>query len=148
METHSIRKDSFLIAQAYCVASSELLPNGQYKMLADRFEGHRFNSPNDVVIGPDRAIYFTDPTLDLPSGQKQEIPFKGCTALAKMARVELLIRDMSQPNGLAFSPDGKRLYVDDSEQKNIRVFDFQRMPASQTAAYLRKKRARAAYRMA
>lgn len=101
-----------------------IAPNGQYKMLADRFEGHRFNSPNDVVIGPDRAIYFTDPTLDLPSGQKQEIPYQGVYRLGKDGTVQLLIRDMSQPNGLAFSPDGKRLYVDDSEQKNIRVFDF------------------------
>lgn len=101
-----------------------ITPNGQYTTLADRFEGHRFNSPNDVVIGPDHAIYFTDPTLDLPPGEKQEIPFKGVYRLGDDGRVQLLIRDMSQPNGLAFSPDGRRLYVDDSEQKNIRVFDF------------------------
>jgi gluconolactonase len=99
-------------------------PDGQYKTLADRYEGKRFNSPNDVVIGPDHAIYFTDPTLDLPKGAKQEIPFQGVYRLEKNGAVQLLIRDMSQPNGLAFSPDGKRLYVDDSEQKNIRVFDF------------------------
>ncbi len=99
-------------------------PDGKYKTLADRYEGKRFNSPNDVVIGPDHAIYFTDPTLDLPKGETQEIPFQGVYRLNKNGAVELLIRDMSQPNGLAFSPDGKRLYVDDSEQKNIRVFDF------------------------
>jgi gluconolactonase len=99
-------------------------PNGQYKTLAERFQGKRFNSPNDVVLGPDGALYFTDPTLDLPAGQKQEIPFQGVYRLGEKANVRLLIKDMSQPNGLAFSPDGKRLYVDDSEQKNIRVFDF------------------------
>jgi gluconolactonase len=99
-------------------------PNGEYKALADRFEGKRFNSPNDVVIGPDGALYFTDPTLDLPAGQKQEIPFQGVYRLGENGEVQLLIKDMSQPNGLAFSPDGKKLYVDDSEQKNIRVFDF------------------------
>jgi gluconolactonase len=99
-------------------------PDGQYTTLADRFEGHRFNSPNDVVIGPDGAIYFTDPTLDLPKGEKQETPFQGVYRLGDDGDVKLLIRDMSQPNGIAFSPDGKRLYVDDSEQKNIRVFDF------------------------
>jgi gluconolactonase len=99
-------------------------PNGEYKTLADRFEGKRFNSPNDVVIGPDGALYFTDPTLDLPAGQKQEIPFQGVYRLGENGEVRLLIKDMSQPNGLAFSPDGKKLYVDDSEQKNIRVWDF------------------------
>jgi gluconolactonase len=101
-----------------------ITPNGQYTTLADRFEGHRFNSPNDLVIGPDHAIYFTDPTLDLPPREKQEIPFKGVYRLGDDGGVQLLIRDTSQPNGLAFSPDGRRLYVDDSEQKNIRVFDF------------------------
>jgi gluconolactonase len=99
-------------------------PNGQYKTLAERFEGKRFNSPNDVVVGPDGALYFTDPTLDLVAGQKQEIPFQGVYRLGDNGDVRLLIKDMSQPNGLAFSPDGKKLYVDDSEQKNIRVFDF------------------------
>jgi gluconolactonase len=98
--------------------------NGQYKTLADHFEGKRFNSPNDVVVGPDGALYFTDPTLDLVVGQKQEIPFQGVYRAAENGEVTLLIKDMLQPNGLAFSPDGRRLYVDDSEQKNIRVFDF------------------------
>ncbi|MDQ2773906.1 MAG: SMP-30/gluconolactonase/LRE family protein [Acidobacteriota bacterium] len=97
---------------------------GQYTILADRFEGHRFNSPNDVVAGPDGAIYFTDPTLDLPKGEKQELPFQGVYRLDTNGAVRLLIKDMAQPNGLAFSPDGRHLYVDDSERKDIRVFDF------------------------
>lgn len=99
-------------------------PDGQYKTLAERFEGKRFNGPNDVVVGPDGALYFTDPTLDLPGGQQQEIPFQGVYRLGENGDVRLLIKNMSQPNGLAFSPDGKKLYVDDSEQKNIRVFSF------------------------
>ncbi len=98
--------------------------DGKHKVLADRYEGKRFNSPNDVVMGPDHAIYFTDPTLDLVKGEKQEIPFQGVYRLDGKGAVRLLVKDMAQPNGLAFSPDGKRLYVDDSEQKNIRVFDF------------------------
>jgi len=97
---------------------------GKYQILADRFESKRFNSPNDVVVGPDGAIYFTDPTLDLPEGQKQEIPFQGVYRLDAAGRVTLLTKELSQPNGLAFSPDGKHLYVDDSERRNIRVFDF------------------------
>jgi gluconolactonase len=100
-------------------------PDGKYKVLADRFEGKRFNSPNDVVIGPDGAIYFTDPTLDLPAGEKQEIPFQGVYRLDAAGEVRLLTKELTQPNGLAFSPDGKKFYVDDSEQRNIRVYDFQ-----------------------
>ena len=98
--------------------------DGKYKILADRFEGKKFNSPNDVIVGPDDAFYFTDPTLDLPKGEKQEIPFQGVYRLDKNGKVTLLTRDLSQPNGLAFSPDGKKFYVDDSEQRNIRVYDF------------------------
>jgi len=98
-------------------------PDGKYKVLADRFEGKRFNSPNDVIVGPDGALYFTDPTLDLVAGEKQEIPFQGVYRFDDQGSLRLLARDLTQPNGLAFSPDGKRLYVDDSEQRNIRVYD-------------------------
>jgi gluconolactonase len=98
--------------------------DGKYTVLADRFEGKKFNSPNDVVIGPDGAIYFTDPTLDLPQGEKQEIPFQGVYRLGEDGKVRLLTKELSQPNGLAFSPDGKKFYVDDSEKRNIRVYDF------------------------
>lgn len=98
--------------------------SGHYKTIADRFEGKRFNSPNDVVLGPDGALYFTDPTLDLPEGQKQELPFEGVYRLGAKGDVRLLTKDLAQPNGLAFSPDSKRFYVDDSERRNIRVYDF------------------------
>jgi gluconolactonase len=101
-----------------------LTPEGKYTVLADHYQGMKFNSPNDVLIGPDGAIYFTDPTLDLPKGEKQETPFQGVYRLDDKGNVQLLTRELSQPNGLAFSPDGKRLYVDDSEQRNIRVYDF------------------------
>jgi gluconolactonase len=98
--------------------------NAKYTVLADRYDGKRFNSPNDVVLGPDGAFYFTDPTLDLPRGQSQEIPFEGVYRLGQNGAVTLLTRELTQPNGLAFSPDGKRFYVDDSEQRNIREYDF------------------------
>ncbi|HVO57007.1 MAG TPA: SMP-30/gluconolactonase/LRE family protein [Dongiaceae bacterium] len=98
---------------------------GHYEILADKFEGKRFNSPNDVVLGPDGALYFTDPNLDLPKDQKKELTFQGVFRLDQKGRVTLLTTDLSEPNGLAFSPDGKKLYVDDSKQRNIRVYDFQ-----------------------
>ncbi len=101
----------------------EITPEGKYKILADHYEGKKFNSPNDVLVGPDGALYFTDPTLDLVAGEKQEIPFQGVYRLDEKGNVRLLTKDLTQPNGLAFSPDGKRFYVDDSEQRNVRMYD-------------------------
>ena len=95
-----------------------------YTVLADRFEGARLNSPNDVTNGPDGAVYFTDPTLDLVAGETQQIPFQGVYRIAADGRVTLLTKDLTQPNGLAFSPDGKFLYVDDSAQRTIRRYRF------------------------
>src|SRR5256714_4524396 len=101
----------------------EVTKDGKYKVLADRYDGKKLNSPNDVIVGPDGALYFTDPTLDLVAGEKQEIPFQGVYRLDRKGKVQLLTRDLTQPNGLAFSPDGKRFYVDDSKERNIRVYD-------------------------
>lgn len=98
-------------------------PDGKYKILADRYDGKKLNSPNDVIVGPDGALYFTDPTLDLVAGEKQEIPFQGVYRLDDKGNVRLLTKDLTQPNGLAFSPDGKHFYIDDSEQRNIRIYD-------------------------
>ena len=109
---------------SYLRAIIRLDAAGKYEVIAQKFEGKKFNSPNDVVLGPDGALYFTDPTLDLPKGEKQELPFQGVYRLDATGRVTLLTTDLSQPNGLAFSPDGRKLYVDDSEKRNIRVYDF------------------------
>ena len=65
-------------------------PDGKYKVLADKFEGKKFNSPNDVILGPDGALYFTDPTLDLVKGEKQELPYQGVFRLGTDGSVRLL----------------------------------------------------------
>jgi gluconolactonase len=101
----------------------EITPLGKYKVLADNDQGKKLNTPNDVVVGPDGALYFTNPNMDLRPGAKQEIPFQGVYRLDDKGNVRLLTNDLTQPNGLAFSPDGKRFYVDDSEQRNIRVYE-------------------------
>jgi gluconolactonase len=117
-------KDHRFITTASVLRSIvEVQPNGQLRTLADRYDGKKFNTPNDIVLGPDGALYFTDPTLDLEKGEKQENPFQGVYRLGNDGSVRLLIKDLGQPNGLAFSPDGKRFYVDDSQRHDIRVYD-------------------------
>src|SRR5246127_2890519 len=117
------RKHRLIDCASVLRAIIEVTPDGKYKVLADHYEGKRFNSPNDVIVGPDGALYFTDPTLDLVAGEKQEIPFQGVYRLDEKGNARLLTRDLTQPNGLAFSPDGKKFYVDDDEKRNIRVYD-------------------------
>lgn len=119
------REHRMIVTASVLRSIIRMSPDGKtYTVLADRYEGKRFNSPNDVVLGPDGALYFTDPTLDLVKGEKQETPFQGVYRLDAKGKVTLLTKDLTQPNGLAFSPDGKLLYIDDSEQKNIRVYRF------------------------
>ena len=98
-------------------------PNGKYELLVDHYDGKKLNTPNDVVSGPDGALYFTDPTMDFAPDAQQELSFQGVYRLDAQGGLKLLTKDMAQPNGLAFSPDGKRLYIDDSERRNILVFD-------------------------
>jgi len=95
--------------------------DGRRTILADRFEGKRLNSPNDIVVKSDGSVYFTDPPYGLPKmdqDPQKELPFNGVYRIAGK-KLELLTRDMSAPNGLAFTPDEKYLYVDDSVKKNI-----------------------------
>lgn len=101
----------------------EVTPDGKYKVLADHYKGKKLNTPNDVIVGPDGALYFTDPTLDFVPGMKQELLFEGVYRLDAQGNLRLLIKDLKQPNGLAFSPDGKHFYVDSDDEKNVRVYD-------------------------
>ena len=93
--------------------------NGKFVSVADRFEGKRFNSPNDVVVKSNGDIYFTDPPYCLPENvndSAKEIPFQGVYRVsAKDGSVTLLTSKVTRPNGLAFSPDEKIFYVANSD---------------------------------
>ncbi|MBM3890887.1 MAG: SMP-30/gluconolactonase/LRE family protein, partial [Verrucomicrobia bacterium] len=97
---------------------ARLEKNGRKTTLADRFEGKRFNSPNDLVFKSNGDLYFTDPPYGLPklnNDPAKEIPFNGVYRLAKDGTLTLLTKEMTFPNGLAFSPDEKTLYVANSD---------------------------------
>ncbi len=102
------------------------LQDGGLEVLADHFENLELNSPNDVVVDRDGAIYFTDPTygrqdyVGVPRPVPQ--PRRGVYRIASSGEVELVSDAFVQPNGLCFSPDGSRLYVNDTERMNISVF--------------------------
>jgi gluconolactonase len=98
--------------------------DGSLTVLADQFRGKRLNSPNDVVVKSDGAVYFTDPPYGIRPEQ-QEQPVQGVYRLSPDGNgLALVADDFEGPNGLAFSPDEKRLYIDDSSpRRHIRVFD-------------------------
>ena len=98
---------------------SRLEPKGQLTVLADRYEGRRLNSPNDLVYRSDGALYFTDPPFGLPrvyDDARKELPYSGVFRL-KDGKLTLLSTDLKGPNGLAFSPDERYLYVTNWDEK-------------------------------
>lgn len=99
--------------------------DGTIKVLADAYREKRFNSPNDVVVRSDGSIFFTDPPYGLPGNGTmwRELPFNGVYRIAPDGEVHLLADDFDRPNGLAFSPDEKILYVNDTVRRHIRSFD-------------------------
>jgi gluconolactonase len=83
--------------------------DGRVEVLVDRYEGKRLNRPNDVVCKSDGSLYFTDPGLRVPLAER-ELPYAGVYRIARDGTTTL-VADFEYPNGLAFSPDERRLYV-------------------------------------
>ena len=106
-------------------------PSGQYVVLADRYQGKRLNSPNDLVVKKNGDIYFTDPTglfRNYPPNAKDppkpELMFNGVYRVTAAGKLSLLTNDMPYPNGIAFSPDEKKLYVANSrDDKYWMIYD-------------------------
>jgi gluconolactonase len=91
-----------------------------FATIVDRFEGKRFNSPNDVIFASNGDMYFTDPPyglLKLNDDPQKELPFNGVYRVSKDGALSLLTKEMTFPNGLALSPDEKTLYVANSDAK-------------------------------
>lgn len=113
------RKGRLLIAEHGDRRVSLLGEDGKKMTVADRFEGKRFNSPNDIAVHSSGAIYFTDPIYGLPKGEEdpaRELDFCGVFRIGGDGAVRLVTKELERPNGIAFSPDEKILYVANSHQ--------------------------------
>jgi len=106
---------------------ARLEKNGVLTVLADRFEGKRLNSPNDLVYASDGSLYFTDPPFGLPKvfdDPRKETPFSGVYRWSN-GTLQLVSRDLTGPNGLALSPDEKYLYVGNWDEKKKVVMRYE-----------------------
>jgi gluconolactonase len=108
--------------------------DGTVTVVADRYQGKRVNSPNDVVVRSDGSIYFSDPFWGNGFVNKygeqvllshQELAFNGVFRVAPDGTVQAVADDFERPNGLAFSPDERTLYVDDTRRFHVRAFSVQ-----------------------
>jgi sugar lactone lactonase YvrE len=98
--------------------------DGHIEVLAERFEGKRLNAPNDIVVRRDGHVYFSDP-LYTPLDHR-ELDFFGLYHLTPKGQLEAISRTQTRPNGVTLSPDGKILYVADTDQKKILAYDLDR----------------------
>lgn len=104
-------------------------PAPNFETLVGEFQGLRFNSPNDVAVRSNGDLYFTDPPYGLEGGNEpQELDFQGVYRLAASGSLQLLVDDLTRPNGIAFSPDESILYVANSDGRNPMVMAYDMLP--------------------
>ena len=99
---------------------ARLEKDGKFTTLADKYQGKRLNSPNDLVYHPSGDLYFTDPPYGLPKQMQdpgKELDFQGVYRLKPNGEVTLLTKELTRPNGIGLSPDGKTLYVANSDSE-------------------------------
>jgi gluconolactonase len=105
-------------------------PNGTVTVIADKFQGKRLNSPNDIVVHPDGGIWFTDPIYGIRGyyeGFKGESETKEAVYRAdpKTGRIDKVTDELNEPNGICFSPDYKKVYIcDTGTGREVRVYDL------------------------
>lgn len=106
---------------------ARLEKDGSFTSLADKFEGKRFNSPNDIVIAKSGTMFFTDPPYGMKKGTQPDAPYHGIYRLDEDGKVSLIIEDIRWPNGIALSPDEKTLYiaVSDKDDNRVMAYDLQ-----------------------
>lgn len=112
-----------ILAQHGWHSVSRVQENGQEEVLAEHYQGQRLNSPNDVAVADDGAIYFTDPPYGVES-EDQELDFAGIYRISPDGKLTLLTKEFVRPNGIVLSPDEQHLYVNDTRRGHIRVYDL------------------------
>ena len=100
--------------------------DGSITVIANSFQGRQLNRPNDVVVKSDGCIYFTDPWTSPNAAQQWDLTFSGVYRVTPdLGTLTLLVGDFIVPNGLAFSPDERILYINDSRRRHIRAFNLE-----------------------
>jgi gluconolactonase len=98
---------------------------GAVEVLAERWEGKRLNAPNDVAVSRTGHVYFTDPAFGTQADSR-DLDFYGVYHISPKGPMKLVARPTGRPNGIALSPNGKLLYVVNTDERNVRVYDVDR----------------------
>ena len=123
----AFHKDGHLVLCQHGDRRVSKLVDGKFVTLADKFEGKRLNSPNDLVYHTNGDLYFTDPPYGLPGQMKdpkKELDFQGVYRLKPTGELTLMTKVMSRPNGIGLSPDNKTLYVANSDPEKANWMSF------------------------
>ena len=110
---------------------------GRIEILAEKWEGKRLNGPNDVVVRKDGNVYFTDSVFGAAS-EKRELDFNGVFRAGPKGELEVIAKWKGRPNGIAISPNGKILYVTNSDERKIVAFDLDKAGAASNERVLVK----------
>jgi len=98
---------------------------GRIEVLADKWDGKRLNAPNDIVVSKSGHVYFTDPAFGNQQDAR-ELDFYGVYHIAPKGQLTVIAKPAGRPNGIALSPNGRILYVANSDERNIRAYDVDR----------------------
>ena len=101
---------------------------GKVEVLAEKWEGKRLNAPNDIIVSKNGHVYFTDPAFG-DQADRRELDFYGVYLINPKGELSLLAKPAGRPNGIALSPNGKLLYISNSDDRNISAFDVDKAGA-------------------
>jgi gluconolactonase len=102
---------------------------GKLEVVAERWQCKRLNAPNDIAIRKEGDVYFTDPAFGNQQDTR-ELDFFGVYHVSRKGELEVVAKPKGRPNGVALSPDGRRLYVGNSDERNVRVYDLDKNGAA------------------
>ncbi len=102
---------------------------GKVEILADHWQGKRLNAPNDLAVRKEGDVYFTDPAFGNQQDSR-ELDFFGVYHISRKGELEVIAKPKGRPNGIALAPDGRTLYVSNSDERNVRAYDLDKSGAA------------------